>query len=259
MESRPFQGVGHIFNSMKAFLEYVLKNLVDSPESVSVQQVSVSGKTTLEVRVRPGDVGKVVGKQGQTIAAIRSIINAAAARYGGRVEVEIVEDADKNLYVVGAYRERLVQGHQQWLTGLDKNGSIVDGSNGPRMLWPARYVGLRGQQDVDMDSPRNFEAVNIEAVQHQSTFVREMLSETRLPARPIRPDRDKVVRSRALAARYEAGKVFHLRGGPGISTLEAEMLGFPNSEHDDMVDALVYAADVGGVGFYFTSATRFAG
>jgi hypothetical protein len=37
------------------------------------------------------------------------------------------------------------------------------------------------------------------------------------------------------------------------------MLGFPNSEHDDMVDALVYAADVGGVGFYFTSATRFAG
>jgi predicted RNA-binding protein YlqC (UPF0109 family) len=77
---------------MKAFLEYVLKNLVDSPESVSVQQVSVSGKTTLEVRVRPGDVGKVVGKQGQTIAAIRSIINAAAARYGGRVEVEIVEE-----------------------------------------------------------------------------------------------------------------------------------------------------------------------
>jgi len=81
---------------MKAFLEYVLKNLVDSPESVSVQQVLVSGMTTLEVRVRPGDVGKVVGKQGQTIAAIRSIINAAAARYGGRVEVEIVEDTQHN-------------------------------------------------------------------------------------------------------------------------------------------------------------------
>ena len=82
---------------MKAFLEYVLKNLVDSPEAVSVQQVSVSGKTTLEVRVRPGDVGNVVGKQGQTIAAIRSIINAAAARYGGRVDVEIIEDAQDSL------------------------------------------------------------------------------------------------------------------------------------------------------------------
>jgi predicted RNA-binding protein YlqC (UPF0109 family) len=77
---------------MKAFLEYVLKNLVDAPESVSVQQVLHSGRTILEVRVQPGDVGKVVGKQGQTIAAIRSIISAAASRYGGKVEVEIVED-----------------------------------------------------------------------------------------------------------------------------------------------------------------------
>jgi len=77
---------------MKAFLEYVLKNLVDAPDSVSVQQVSHSGRTILEVRVRPADVGKVVGKQGQTIAAIRSIINSAASRYGGKVEVEIIED-----------------------------------------------------------------------------------------------------------------------------------------------------------------------
>ena len=78
---------------MKAFLEYVLKNLVDAPDQVSVQQVSRSGRTAYDIRVRPGDVGKVVGKQGQTIAAIRSIMNAAASRYGERVEVEIVEDA----------------------------------------------------------------------------------------------------------------------------------------------------------------------
>jgi hypothetical protein len=82
---------------MKAFLEYVLKNLVDSPEEVSVQQVLHSGKTTLEVRVKPNDVGKVVGKQGQTIAAIRSVINAAASRYGGKVQVEIVEDSLQGL------------------------------------------------------------------------------------------------------------------------------------------------------------------
>lgn len=82
-----------MLNNMKAFLEYVLKNLVDSPESVSVQQVLHSGRTTLEVRVKPSDVGKVVGKQGQTIAAIRSVVNAAASRYGGKVQVDIIEEA----------------------------------------------------------------------------------------------------------------------------------------------------------------------
>ncbi len=77
---------------MKAFLEYVIKNLVDAPELASVHQVSRSGRTVYDVRVRPGDVGKIVGKQGQTIAAIRSLMNAAASRYGERVEVEIIED-----------------------------------------------------------------------------------------------------------------------------------------------------------------------
>jgi hypothetical protein len=77
---------------MKAFLEYVIKNLVDAPEMVSVHQALRSGRTVYDVRVRPGDVGKIVGKQGQTIAAIRSLVNAAASRYGERVEVEIIED-----------------------------------------------------------------------------------------------------------------------------------------------------------------------
>lgn len=141
------------------------------------------------------------------------LASSASERSDYTAAVEIVEDADKNLYVVGAYRERLVQGHQQWLTGVDRNGSVVDQAGSPRLLWPARLVGLRGQQDVDMDSPRNFEAVNIEAVQHQSTFVREMLSSTRLPARPIRPDRDKVVRARPLPPAMRPEKYFILGAG----------------------------------------------
>jgi len=124
------------------------------------------------------------------------------------------------------------------------------------MMWPQRLLGLKGL-DMELDSPRFFESLNIEAVQHQSTFVREILSTTRLPARPIRPDRDKVTRSRALSARYEAGKVFHVNGAPGIEDLESNMLAFPNGTHDDLVDALVYAADLGGDGFYFTSAKRY--
>ena len=88
----------------------------------------------------------------------------------------------------------------------------------------------------------------------QSTFVHELLDRTRLPARAVHPDADKVTRGWALAARYEGGKVFHVRGAPGLAELEAEMIGFPNAEHDDLVDALGYAADVGGNEFSFTSA-----
>jgi hypothetical protein len=164
--------------------------------------------------------------------------------------VEVVEDENHNLYVVGAWRARLAEGHRDWLTGVDRSGGLVS-DHGPRLLWPEYLVGSGG---IVSDNPRSFESVNIEAVQHQSTFVREVLGTTNLPARPVRPDKDKVTRARALAARYESGKVFHLKGGPGIRDLEAEMGAFPNGEHDDLVDALVYAADLSGSQFYFTSA-----
>jgi phage terminase large subunit-like protein len=63
----------------------------------------------------------------------------------------------------------------------------------------------------------------------------------------------------------ESGKVFFLRGGPGLGTgpsdpgiLPREMLAFPNGDHDDLVDGAVYGADLGGLGndFYFTAARR---
>lgn len=170
--------------------------------------------------------------------------------------VEVVEDEEHNLYVVGAYRTRIQQGHQRWLTGIERDGTIYDDPSSPKLLWPAKFVGLKGQRDVWGEEPRRLTEVNVEVVQYQSTFVRELINETRLPARGVRPERDKVFRSRSLAARYEAGKVFHLKGGPGIRQLESEMMAFPNSEHDDLVDSLVYAADVGNSGFYFTAAKR---
>ena len=77
----------------------------------------------------------------------------------------------------------------------------------------------------------------------------------RVPARAIHPDKDKVTRARALAARYEAGKVFHLRDAPGRETFEAEAVAFPNGRNDDLVDAAVYGADLNRTNdFYFTSA-----
>jgi predicted phage terminase large subunit-like protein len=85
----------------------------------------------------------------------------------------------------------------------------------------------------------------VEAVTFQATFVRELLSRTHLPAVPVRPDHDKVTRARTLAARYEAGTVYHVRSAPGLADYEDELVAFPNGKHDDQVDAAVYGADLG--------------
>ena len=78
--------------AMQTFLEYVLKNLVDDPAAVAVVRSQKNGHALFEIRVGPGDMGKVVGKQGQTIDAIRSLAAAAAAKYGEQVEIELLED-----------------------------------------------------------------------------------------------------------------------------------------------------------------------
>ena len=171
--------------------------------------------------------------------------------------VEVVEDAAHNLYVVGVWRERLEEGHRQWLTGLDAAGTPnLSGlpASGPRLSWPLDKLppGFSGTTET-YPAPRAISAVNIESVAFQATFTRELLRTTRLPARAVYPDRDKVIRARSLAARYEAGTVFHVRGAPGIDALEAELVAFPNGEHDDLVDAAVYAADVSGNEFSFGS------
>ena len=172
--------------------------------------------------------------------------------------VEVLEDAEHNLYVVAAWRERLEDGIRQWLTGVDDAGApIVTGPalTGPRLLWnldrlPPGFAGSCQQ----FPAPRPLSALNIESTAYQAAFTREMLRYTSLPAHPVYPDSDKVSRARAVAIRYEAGKIFHLRGAPGIEMLEDEQIAFPNGEHDDLVDALGYAADVGGNEFSFTSA-----
>lgn len=131
--------------------------------------------------------------------------------------VEVVEDADHNIFVLGAWRERLDSGHREWM--LD----------GPPHLKNGRRIDL----------------VNVEAVAFQSAFAKELLDTTNLPVQAVHPDKDKVSRAAALAIRYKGGKVFHLAGGPGIAELEQELLTFPSGSHDDMVDALVYAAAIG--------------
>lgn len=77
---------------MQAFLEYVVKGLVQNPEAVSITPVEREGTTIYELRVDPQDVGKIIGRQGMTINAIRSLLLAGSARKGLRCTLEIVED-----------------------------------------------------------------------------------------------------------------------------------------------------------------------
>ena len=77
---------------MQAFLEYVVKGLVECPESVTVTPVDRQGVTVYELRLHSSDMGRVIGKQGMTINAIRSLLLAGSARKGLRCALDVVED-----------------------------------------------------------------------------------------------------------------------------------------------------------------------
>lgn len=77
---------------MQAFLEYVVKGLVQHPEAVSITPVEREGTTIFELRLHEQDVGKVIGRQGMTINAIRSLLLAGSAKKGLRCTLEIVEE-----------------------------------------------------------------------------------------------------------------------------------------------------------------------
>lgn len=76
---------------MKEFIEYLVKNLVDHPTNVDVRCSEGDKGIVVEVRVDPADVGKVVGRKGMTIKALRTISMMVCARLGRRVRVELVE------------------------------------------------------------------------------------------------------------------------------------------------------------------------
>ena len=78
---------------MQAFLEYVVKGLVQFPDAVSVKPTDRAGMTIYELRVNADDMGRIIGKQGVTINAIRSLLQAGSARKGTRCMLEVVESS----------------------------------------------------------------------------------------------------------------------------------------------------------------------
>ena len=75
----------------RAVLEYVASWLVDHPEDVSISEAEGERGPVLEIAVNPEDIGKIIGKQGRIIRALRTVARAAAQRDGESVSVEVVD------------------------------------------------------------------------------------------------------------------------------------------------------------------------
>jgi hypothetical protein len=76
---------------MREFVEFIAKHLVDNPDNVKVTEVEGERTTVYELRVGDGDLGKVIGKRGQTAKSIRTLLGAASAKSGKRAVLEILE------------------------------------------------------------------------------------------------------------------------------------------------------------------------
>jgi predicted phage terminase large subunit-like protein len=144
------------------------------------------------------------------------------ADYTARVTT--AEDDDGNFYVLSVARDKRETHHAEF---------VHDGF----MAYP------------------NMNLVICESQQFQSTLIQEVMRDyPRIPIEGKKSDVDKVTRARAVAAKYEAHKIFHRRSLKD-GDFERELLSFPKG-HDDMVDALGFSMDLGGGGFFFGSVRR---
>ncbi len=76
---------------MKELIEFIAKSLVDNPDAVKVSEVEGEKTSVIELSVAKEDLGKVIGKQGRTARAIRTILNAASTKVKKRSVLEIIE------------------------------------------------------------------------------------------------------------------------------------------------------------------------
>jgi predicted RNA-binding protein YlqC (UPF0109 family) len=74
-----------------AVLTHVVRSIVDDPDAVSVEASEARGRLRLEVKVGPGDLGRVIGRRGRTAQSIRTVVRAAATRDEAEVDVDFVD------------------------------------------------------------------------------------------------------------------------------------------------------------------------
>ena len=77
-------------SKVKDLVEYVARSLADQPDDVAVSEVEVETSIVLELRVAPDDMGRMIGREGRTINAMRSLARVLGAKMGKKVTLEIV-------------------------------------------------------------------------------------------------------------------------------------------------------------------------
>ena len=85
------EGSAGSLRELEGFVDYVVKALVDYPDEVSVNTVENGEGAAIQIRCRKEDIGKIVGKRGKTIMAIRSLVSGAAGRQRKRVSVDVLD------------------------------------------------------------------------------------------------------------------------------------------------------------------------
>lgn len=160
----------------------------------------------------PPAAGRVTWKMGVDLASSER----EAADWTARVLIG--EDEQYNTFVHTVHREKISTGHRAFVEN-----------------------GYAARTDISR--------IVVESNQFQSALVKELINTTPLPVVGKRSDVDKVTRARAVAARYESGKVWHNASLSG-SDFEVELLSFPKG-HDDMIDALGLAMETGRAGFFY--------
>jgi len=80
-----------VFSPMREFLEFIIRELIEFPDDMVLTEIPSGRTITFKLQLRRGDVGRVIGRSGQTIHAIRALLASSAARHGQRALLEIVE------------------------------------------------------------------------------------------------------------------------------------------------------------------------
>lgn len=78
-----------MMSPMRAVVEVVARALVDKPDAVKVTETERRGTTVLELQTSPGDLGKIIGRQGRTAAALRTLLSVTAEKHGKRAQLDI--------------------------------------------------------------------------------------------------------------------------------------------------------------------------
>ena len=85
----PSTGLGAGSSPLRAVVEVVARALVDHPDAVRVTETERRGVTVLELTTAPGDMGKIIGRQGRTAAALRTLVSVTAEKHGTKAQLDI--------------------------------------------------------------------------------------------------------------------------------------------------------------------------